>query len=236
MTINLSQTDLESVPQAIEAAETKTRAEIFAVLAERSDDYRFVAYSFLALWIFLISGVLVLWLSWQGLIWQGWMIPNGGWNGDPQAGQDGVFGSRFLAAFVFGQVAALLTGIFMFRLFPSLAVAITPRRIADERARANGIRQFLAHGIHNTAGRTGLLVFISLDERYGEIFVDTAIEEAVGRDFFLDQVRVLVEHCAKGEITDAYVQVITAIGDRLAADFPVLDGDEDELENRFIIL
>jgi len=231
MADRLSKSDLEWVPLAIAAAETKTRAEIFAVLAERSDDYRFVAYSFVAFWIFLVSGVLAIWL-----VWQGWTLPNVAWSGASQSETSALIAPRLLVTFVLGQIAALLTGILVLGMFPSLSVMLAPRLIKQERARANGIKQFLAHGIHNTAGRTGILVFISLEERYGEIFVDTAIEEKVGREFFLEQVKVLVERCADGEIADAYVQVINAIGERLSTDFPILENDSDELENRFIIL
>lgn len=235
--------ELARVPQAIERVEKGTQAEIFAVLAERSDNYRFVAYGFLALWIFLFSALLALWWQWGGGL-SGYSGGDAGflarlihgewWSYDWGAGQGLPY--SFLTVFVAGQIAAFVTGVIVIRMFPSLAVAITPQRIAHERAHANGVKQFLAHGIHNTAGRTGVLVFVSLNERFGEIFVDTQIEQRIGRDYFLEQVAMLIDDCAAGHVIDGYVNVIERMGDRLGEAFPVQAEDRNELENRFIIL
>jgi putative membrane protein len=237
--------ELARVPRAIERAEAGTQAEIFAVLAERSDNYRFVAYGFLALWIFIFSAVLALWWQWQagsselsarfgGLVTSA-ILDDWGLNNRGEGNGPGVPVS-LLSVFVAGQIAAFVTGVLVIRMFPRLAVAITPQRIAHERAHANGVKQFLAHGIHNTAGRTGVLVFVSLDERYGEIFVDTTVEEHIGREYFLDQVAILIDDCAAGNVIDGYVGVIGRMGEKLAETFPVKAEDRNELENRFVIL
>ena len=79
-------------------------------------------------------------------------------------------------------------------------------------------------------------MFVSLDERYGEIFVDTTVEEHIGREYFLDQVAILIDDCAAGNVIDGYVGVIGQMGEKLAETFPVKAEDRNELENRFVIL
>ena len=118
--------ELARVPRAIERAEAGTQAEIFAVLAERSDNYRFVAYGFLALWIFIFSAVLALWWQWQAgfgvvcpirrivtsAILDDWGLNNRGEGNGP-----GVPIS-LLSVFVAGQIAAFVTGVLVIRMFP----------------------------------------------------------------------------------------------------------------------
>lgn len=223
--LSFPQAELDRVPDAIKRAEAKTSAEIFAVLARRSDDYRFVAYSFCALWIFLFSGLIALWIIWS----------DGGttaWSVDDSISYPAIQ----LAGFILAQIGSFVLIVLVMRLVPSLPVKIAPERIKRERARANGIGQFLAHGVDRTSGRSGILVFVSLDERYAEIYCDHAIETALGREFFLDQVKVLVGLCAKGSVIEGYVSVIESIGERLEAAFPIAESDVNELENRFVIL
>lgn len=220
-----TQSELDEVAEAIRQAEESTSAEIFAVLARRSDDYRFVAYSFCALWVFLLSALIALWFLWP-------VDPASQWG----RAEGPVYPANWFAGFVAAQTAAFVLIVIVMRLIPGLPVRIAPERITRERARANGIRQFLAHGVDRTSGRNGVLVFVSLEERYAEIFCDKAIEETLGRDFFLGQVEILVTHCASGQVIDGYVTVINALGEQLKTAFPISETDIDELENRFVIL
>ena len=221
MTIQLSKLDQESIVASIKKNEVKTSAEIFAVFTQRSDDYRFIAYSFLSFWIFIVSALLVIWLEWQQID-----LANIGW------GSTGIG----IGEFVWCQLIAFLCGVFCFRLFPKLAVMLAPGRITNERAHNNAVKQFLAHGIHNTSGRTGVLVFVSLDERYAEILVDGDIEEKIGREWLLEKVGMLIDHCREDKINEGYMKTIEDLGDRLAQDFPPDTSNENELEDRFVIL
>src|SRR3954470_12735722 len=51
---------------------------------------------------------------------------------------------------------------------PALHYRIVPRRAKHDRAHAAAMRQFWAQGLHKTASRTGVLIFVSLAERYAE--------------------------------------------------------------------
>ena len=121
-------------------------------------------------------------------------------------------------------------------MFPKLATFIAPAMIKRDSAHANAVKQFMAHGIHYTKGRNGVLMFVSLEERFAEIMVDSAIEEKLGRDFFLDEVRHLVAHCRSGEIVEGYCHAIENVTKRLAIAFPHTNDDENELQDRLILL
>ena len=201
----------KSVISAIKKAEKKTSAEIFAVLAEQSDDYRFIAYAFLALWTFLVSSVLVLLLQWFEID-----IP--------------------LSIFIWSQLLAFMFSMLIIKLWPHAAILMTPERIAHERSHNNAVKQFLAHGIHNTKGRNGILVFVSVKEQYAEILVDSAIEEKIGREFFLESVEQLVKDCENKKIAQGYQTAIESISQKLSSSFPHSKNDKNELEDKLVII
>ena len=62
---------------------------------------------------------------------------------------------------------------------PAIRFHIVPRRTQHERAHAEAMRQFFAHGLHQTENRTGVLIFASLAERYAEIVADAGIHAKV---------------------------------------------------------
>jgi hypothetical protein len=59
----------------------------------------------------------------------------------------------------------------------------TPRRWQRERAHAAARREFFAHGLTGTRGRTGVLVYVALAERYAEIVADKGVRVIRRRSF-----------------------------------------------------
>lgn len=218
---HISEQEKNTVEAAISKAEKNTSAEIFAVLAQRSDDYRYIAYGVLALWIFIVSGALAAYVEWQSAF---------GW-GDVDA-----LAKVPVSYFLWAQLLAFLCGIAFLKYVPGLAKMLVPERIAHERAHANAIKQFLAHGIHHTDNRTGILIFISLQEQYGEIIVDRLIEEKIGRDYFLEKVEIMLTQCKLGNVGKAFEITIGEIGNRLANDFPKSENDRNELADKLIVM
>ena len=75
-----------------------------------------------------------------------------------------------IATFAF---LALVLGVWPVRL------AVTPRAVRRKHARRCAREQFLTQELYTTRGRTGVLIFVALAERYCEIIADTAIAERV---------------------------------------------------------
>ena len=79
-------------------------------------------------------------------------------------------------------------------------------------------------------------MFISLEEQYAEILVDRAIEDKIGRDYFLEQIRLMLETCSYGKIGQAFEETIQTIAKELSVVFPQRDSDENELSDKLIVI
>lgn len=199
----------ERVRAAIAAAETRTSGEIYCVLAHDSDGYFFPA-SF-ALTVAMLALSLIL-----GLV------------------LDGMWYDLPLAVFATAQGLAFLAGMAVLAVFPGLRIRLVPPALQHRRAHQNAVKQFLARNIHRTEARTGVLIFVSLAERYAEVIADAAIDERVDQSAWDETVRLLVAHAAEGRIADSFVEAIGRVGALLAEHFPPSPGDRNELDDHLV--
>lgn len=119
---------------------------------------------------------------------------------------------------------------------PGVRYRIVPRGLAHKRAHRQALDQFLSQDLHTTENRTGVLIFISVAERYGEIIADEGIYQKVGPDVWDDTLAILLDYLKKGEVEEGFVAAIRNSAEVLAKHFPVGVDDEDELPNHLIIL
>jgi len=119
---------------------------------------------------------------------------------------------------------------------PHLRFRIVPRRSRHDRAHSTAMRQFWAQGLHKTKARTGVLIFVSLAERYAEIVADAGINEKVTPDVWNDAVAALTSAVRHGRIADGFVAAIERCGAVLAQHFPRAAGsvNADELPDTLI--
>ena len=205
----ITASDHERITAAIRAAEATTSGEIFAVVAHSSDAYFYVAGFMAGLWS-IISGAVV----WIAAV---------------------AFGTEISAGIVVtAQLAALAASLVMFQLRPALRMIFVPRSVAYRRASANAVKQFLAHGIHTTQDRSGILLFVSLSERYAEVVADEGIDEFVDQSIWNEMVEHLVEHAARGEAAEGFIQVVGKAGAVLAPHFPPIPEGRNELDDRLV--
>jgi putative membrane protein len=202
----LSEHDHRRIRLAIEAAEDRTSGEIHCVLAHSSDSYYYPAAFALSLFMVLLAPLVAAALHYFWYDMQPFY-------------------------FALGHLAALLTGYAVLAALPSLRLLLTPRRLRYRRAHDNAMRQFLSRNIHRTQQRTGVLVFVSLAERYAEIIADAGINEKVGQAEWNGMVGDLVEKAGKGAIADGFILTIARAGDLLAAHFPAGAVNENELDD-----
>lgn len=140
-----------------------------------------------------------------------------------------VFAILSLQLAVFAVLAVLLS---LPRVRSALLPAGTRRTIAERAA----LEQFVRRGIGNTAGRTGVLVFVSLAERYARIVADDAIAARVGQAEWQDAVDALIAHLRDGRIADGFVVAIERCANVLAAHFPAAPDDRPELPDRIYLI
>jgi putative membrane protein len=119
---------------------------------------------------------------------------------------------------------------------PGVRYRIVPSGMKRDRAHAEALRQFAAHGLHKTERRTGVLIFVSWAERYAEIVADAGIDQKVESGAWDAAVAVLIHAIKEGRIADGFVAAIDHSTQVLAAYFPPGALDRNELPNAIVEL
>lgn len=201
--------DHARVAAAIRQAEKETSGEIFCVLARSSDGYFFPAAAILLGAIFAVSLAAALLLEhW----WLTIRLP------------------YFVAAQILGALSALL----LLWAAPAIRIHFVPLAFRYRRAHDNAIRQFLARNVHLTSGRTGVLLFLSLEERYAEVVADSGINAHVSKETWHGVVRLLVAHAGRDRLADGFCEAVGEVGKLLARHFPHRGVDVNELDDHLV--
>jgi putative membrane protein len=205
----LSAEDHTRVTAAIRDAEEKTAGEIYCVVARVSDSYFFPAAFMLALAMLAISFALAFLLEYW---WYELRMP----------------------VFVAAQLLAFLCALLVLELFPRLRIWLVPRRLKYRHAHSNAVKQFLARNVHITAARTGVLLFVSLAERYAEVVADAGINQKVPQETWDGVVGRLIEGARENRLADGFIAAIGIVGSLLSDHFPVSDNDINELDDHLV--
>jgi putative membrane protein len=118
----------------------------------------------------------------------------------------------------------------------SLRVALVPKSLKHARAHRRAMEQFLAQNLHTTVGRTGVLIYVSVGERFAEIVADAAIHGKVPEGVWEAIVADLTDAIGRGRAGDGFVRAIGAVGEHLARHFPPDPGRPHVLSNHLIVL
>jgi putative membrane protein len=129
------------------------------------------------------------------------------------------------------QAALFAILLALFRL-PALRVALLPRRARRAIAHRVAMEQFMSRGIARKKERSGVLIFVSLAERYARVIADEGIAAKVPQSEWQGVVDALVAHMRDGRIGDGFVAAIGQCGAKLAQHFPRADTSRDELPDR----
>ncbi len=147
-----------------------------------------------------------------------------------------VFFTPTPALHIYLAQLAVFVGISVLLSVPPLHIAVVPHRLKRARAHARAVEQFLAHGLHTTEARTGVLIFVSLAERYAEIIADTGIAAKVEQRLWDESMAKLIEETRAGRLADGLQHAIARAGVVLAAYFPPRPNDANEIPNDLILL
>lgn len=119
---------------------------------------------------------------------------------------------------------------------PRVRVALLPPAIRRAVAHRAAMEQFAVRGIGRTRDRTGVLIFVSLAERYARIVADEAIARRVAQSEWQGAVDALVGHMRADRVADGFVEAIDRCGAVLAAHFPRASTERDELPDRIYLM
>ncbi|MFJ5368172.1 TPM domain-containing protein [Bosea sp. CER48] len=111
-----------------------------------------------------------------------------------------------------------------------------PGFVKRRRAHEAALREFTARGLTRTKGRTGVLLYIVLQERYAEILADTGIDGLVDQDTWRGIIEPLLAAAREDRLTEGLIRAIDGVGAVLAQHVPPVPGDVDELSNKVILL
>ena len=228
--INLTTEAHDRIAAAIAAAETRTSGEIFCVLARRVSSYRDVSLGWAA------AAALLLPLGLIPLGFEPAWIPGmaDSWEAAHLASRDVSIGQA-LGAYAVIQAVVFLATYLITRL-PTVTRWVTPRAVRRARVRDAAVRQFLAHGLHVTEARTGVLIFAALSDHQVEVVADEGIYGKVDHSVWGDAAEALSSGLKRGDPAAGFEAAITLCSDVLAAHFPPRPANPNEVPDRLVVI
>jgi putative membrane protein len=214
-----SDADHRRVTEAVAAAETGTAAEIVPAVARASGRYD-RPEDVVGLWFALAAIAVVYSVRPQHA------TEHGSWDTFPTLLHLAVLLGAGVLGFLSGVILAARVG-WLRRLF-------TPRRQMTEEVATRAQQTFFDRRVHRTAGRGGVLIYISLFEHAAAIIADETALAKLGQATIDELCRDLTERLPRDGVIPALCHTITLAGERLAPVLPRLDNDHNELEDRLI--
>jgi len=198
----LSEAEQLRVEAAVAEAETRTAAE-FAVIVARAAD-RYAAFSTLAAAVIaLVAGGAAL-----------------------------IVRPEIDAAVLFAIIAGLFVALGLLLHWGPIAPRLVPASVKTTHAKRLALVQFATHVQGRTHGRVGVLLFVSLAERYVEILVERGIADIVPASAWQAIVDRFVAEVRTGRTEAALVGALSESAALLAPHFPRRPDDTNELPDR----
>jgi len=116
-----------------------------------------------------------------------------------------------------------------------LRTALVPRPLRRAQAHRAALEQFVLRRVANTQNRCGVLIFVSLAERYARIIADEGIAQKVHNAEWQAAVDALTPHMRDGRIAAGLIAAIERCGAVLAAHAPS-DGASNTLPDRLYVM
>jgi putative membrane protein len=209
--------DRRGIEEAIARLEQKSAAEVVCVVATESGRYD-RAESILGVALGLV-GLAIADATWDA------MFPAGGWGGPAP-----------LAAQALGVVLGFVAGVLVANFVHPLRRLLVSQREQDEEVRRAAWAAFTGSRVHETAGRTGVLIYVSLFEHRVVVLLDAGVRAVVPADFAQSLVNEAVEGLKAGRRAEVLAQLVDLVGEALADRLPAREKKPNELPNHVIAL
>lgn len=193
--------DQSRIEAAIAELEQASAAEIAVAVAQRSSGY--AAYP-------------ALWAACLALI-AGWVFA--------------IYEPDVLAThLVFAQAVTLIGAVLLLHFTP-LGMILVPSSVKRGRAAAMARVEFTRLVHDRTRGKNGVLLYVSLSERYVEIIADDGIAAEIAQERWQTIVDDFRTRARRARLGENLVQLIGECAAVLAARFPAQPGQVNELPN-----
>lgn len=132
-----------------------------------------------------------------------------------------------------GAVFIVLATLF---LATPLKQALTPAAVRFGNCRRYAFEQFFAQRLNETNKRTGVMIFVSIDEHYVELIADRGINDKVQPGVWSGIVNELIKDIHGGRVHEGYLKAVASCRDILERHFPEVKNDVNELTDNLIEL
>ena len=222
--------DSARVAVAIKKAEARTSGEIFCVATQQVSSYRDISLAWAA------AAALMLPLALLPLGFDPAWFPGIGdsWESAHMAARD-ITVARAIGAYAVLQAAVFIT-VFLVTRIPKVLRLVTPTNVRRIRVRRAALAQFLAHGIHETEGRTGVLIFAALYDHRVEVIADEGVHRKTSPEVWGQAALAITKAMQDGRPATGFEAAISLCGDVLAEHFPPAPRDVNELPDRLVVI
>lgn len=132
------------------------------------------------------------------------------------------------------QLVVFLVAGLVFSWMP-LRLALVPRAVQRARAHRAALEQFVIRRVAHTKHRTGVLIYVSLAERYARIIADEGIAQKVQNAEWQAAIDALTAHMRDGRLAQGFIAAIERCANVLAVQAPP-DGSPNTLPDRLYVL
>lgn len=221
----MSEADHRIVTDAVAQAERGTDAEIVTIIARRSDAYHDVGLHWAVLAAFLVPAFAAAFPDhYEGMLI--WLL--GEWTHDLPL--------RMVMLLLLGNMIIKFLVVRYLLAIPALRMIFTPGSTKARRVRRRALLLFRTAAEARTAGLTGVLLYLSLDERRAEIVADEAIATTVSPEAWGEAMAALIDEVREGRVAQGMALAIGKAGAILAEHCPKTAGNPNELPDRLIEL
>ena len=202
----LNENQKEQISKEIENLEKLSSAELVAVIAKRSSNYKYVSLIISIFLVFSTSFILFFikeistleLLQYQLLIFMGTTL--------------------------------------IFEKFDNLILKILPQSYKHQKASLYAKEQFNNLRLNKTKSKQVLMFFVSLDEKYVHILADNKISKKIPDEFWQQLVYEFTQDVKKENFLNGYLKAINTSKAILIKHSPIQKNDENELSNEIIEL
>ncbi|MCR5878565.1 TPM domain-containing protein [Phenylobacterium sp. J367] len=224
----ISPSDQAAIAAAVREAEARTTGEIYCVVAEDSSDYFETPLAWAA-GVALLGPALLLMLGAPVALPD--LTPDWSAAQTAQAAARQSLLDAILLQLVLFVVTALVVSLDAVRL------RLTPRGLKRDRVRREALAHFAAKNLHATRERTGVLIYVSLDEHMAELIADAGIAGQVPPEAWEKPMAALMAGLKRREPSAGFAAAIALCADILAERFPAKPGDNpNELPDAVVLL
>ncbi|ESQ75621.1 hypothetical protein ABAC402_08840 [Asticcacaulis sp. AC402] len=223
--------DHSRINAAIAKAESTTSGEITCIVKVKALDYGETPLG----WAAALAMILPLIMAGTGMLPHDWLAgvltSVLGWNSIAVDGTLAMWEVIFTYACM--QLAVFVAAYALIR-FTGLKLALTPLATRRAKVHQKALEQFYARGLHLTAARTGVMIFLAVEEHVVEVIADSGIYAKVDKTFWNDTVTILLKHIKAGDTTGGFEEAIAVCGAALSQHFPPTGDNPNELPDVLI--